>query len=54
MHLNLPILDQLMAHENILIAGMGGGYDIFCGLPIYFDLRARGKQVHLANYSFRS
>ena len=52
MHLNLPILDQLMACENLLIAGMGGGFDIFCGLPIYFELTRRGKIVHLANYSF--
>ena len=52
MHLNIPILDQLMACENLLIAGMGGGFDIFCGLPIYFELTRRGKKVHLANYSF--
>jgi hypothetical protein len=31
---------------------MGGGYDVFCGLPIYFELRQRGYNVHLANYSF--
>jgi hypothetical protein len=31
---------------------MGGGFDIFCGLPIYFDLQRRGINVHLANYSF--
>lgn len=52
MELNLPVRDQLMACENLLIAGMGGGFDVFCGLPIYFDLTARGKTVHLANYSF--
>lgn len=52
MHLNLPILDQLLAHQNILIVGMGGGYDIFCGLPVYFELRRLGKTAHLANYSF--
>ena len=52
MQLNLPVLNQLLTCENLLIAGMGGGFDIFCGLPIYFDLRSRGKTVHLANYSF--
>jgi hypothetical protein len=35
-----------------LIAGAGGGFDIFSGLPLYFGLRAAGKQVHLANLSF--
>ena len=54
MQLNLPIFDQLKDSENILIAGVGGGFDIFCGLPIYFTLREMGKTVHLANYSFSS
>jgi hypothetical protein len=52
MRLNLPILDQLQPFRNILIAGAGGGYDIFAGLPLYDALRAHGKTVHLANYSF--
>lgn len=52
MRLNLPILDQLKDSQNILIAGAGGGFDIFAGLPIYFTLREMGKTVHLANYSF--
>jgi hypothetical protein len=50
--LNLPIFDQLTSCQNLLIAGMGGGFDIFCGLPIYFALRERGQMVHLANFSF--
>src|SRR5260221_12629181 len=52
MRLNLPILDQLSGAERILIAGMGGGFDIFCGLPLYFELQQLGKTVHLANFSF--
>lgn len=52
MKLNLPILDKLADSKNILIAGCGGGFDVFCGLPIYFTLREMGKNVHLANYSF--
>lgn len=52
MKLNIPILDDLMECENLLIAGMGGGFDIFCGLPIYYELTKRGKKVHLANFSF--
>jgi hypothetical protein len=31
---------------------MGGGFDIFCGLPIYFELQRLGISVHLANFSF--
>jgi hypothetical protein len=52
MQLNLPILEQLVNCKNILIAGAGGGFDVFVGLPLYFTLKALGKTVHLANYSF--
>jgi hypothetical protein len=52
MRLNLPILDHLAPRRSILIAGMGGGFDVFCGLPLYFELEALGKEVHLANLSF--
>jgi len=52
MDLNLPILNQLSNCKNLLIAGMGGGFDIFCGLPIYFELKKRGINAHLANFSF--
>jgi len=52
MQLNLPILHLLENAENILIAGAGGGFDIYAGLPIYFTLKDMGKKVHLANYSF--
>jgi hypothetical protein len=52
MELNLPIFNRLSSCKNLLIAGMGGGFDLFCGLPIYFELRKQGINVHLANFSF--
>jgi hypothetical protein len=52
MELNIPIFDKLAKCKNLLIAGMGGGFDIFCGLPIYFELKKRGQNIHLANFSF--
>ena len=52
MQLNLPILHLLQDSETILIAGAGGGFDVYAGLPIFFTLREMGKRVHLANYSF--
>lgn len=52
MHLNLPIMEHLKQSKHILIAGMGGGYDVFSGLPIYFELEKQGFDVHLANFSF--
>lgn len=52
--LSLPFWRELKSSRRILIAGMGGGFDVFCGLPLYFALRAERKQVFLANYSFTS
>ncbi|MFF0409929.1 DUF1152 domain-containing protein [Kitasatospora sp. NPDC004745] len=47
-----PLLSRLLAAERILIAGAGGGFDVYAGLPIALALRAAGKEVHLANLSF--
>jgi hypothetical protein len=47
----MPIFNELQTAENILIAGAGGGFDVFCGLPLYFWLKKSGKRVHLANLS---
>ena len=43
---------QLDNSKNVLLAGAGGGFDVFLGLPLYFWLRNAGKTVHLANLSF--
>lgn len=50
--MNIPFFKELDKAQNILIAGAGGGFDVFCGLPLYFWLRNSGKTVHLANLSF--
>jgi hypothetical protein len=38
--------------QRILVAGAGGGFDVYAGLPIYERLRLLGKKVFLANLSF--
>jgi len=50
--LTIPFLAEIEKAENILIAGAGGGFDVFSGLPLYFGLREMGKRVHLANLAF--
>ena len=50
--MKIPFFNELDGANNILIAGAGGGFDVFCGLPLYSWLRATGKTVHLANLSF--
>jgi hypothetical protein len=50
--LSLPFFAELQGAETVLVAGAGGGFDIFAGLPLYFALRARGARVYLANLSF--
>ncbi len=50
--LQLPFFAALAKARNVLVAGAGGGFDVFSGLPLYFALREAGKTVHLANLSF--
>jgi hypothetical protein len=38
--------------RRVLVAGAGGGFDVYAGLPLAFALAAAGKTVHLANLSF--
>ncbi|MFG2593716.1 DUF1152 domain-containing protein [Streptomyces sp. NPDC048438] len=47
-----PLFTRLADAERILVAGAGGGFDIYSGLPLALSLLHQGKQVHLANLSF--
>jgi hypothetical protein len=47
-----PLFTALAPARSILIAGAGGGFDIYAGLPLALALRHSGAQVHLANLSF--
>lgn len=53
LHTN-PLFARLADAERILVAGAGGGFDIYAGLPIALSLLHQGKEVHLANLSFSS
>lgn len=52
------VMDQLVLPralakaERVLVAGAGGGYDVYAGLPLYFALRRAGKAAFLANLTF--
>ena len=48
--LRLPA--ALEASNSVLIAGAGGGFDVYTGLPIYERMRSLGKRAYLANLSF--
>lgn len=50
--MTLKFFTELQKSKRILLAGAGGGFDIYCGLPLYFDLKEQGKEVFLANLSF--
>jgi hypothetical protein len=43
---------RLKPARRVLIAGAGGGFDVYAGLPLAVALHGEGKQVHLANLSF--
>jgi hypothetical protein len=48
--LRLP--SALESSQRVLVAGAGGGFDVYAGLPIYERLRSLGRSVFLANLSF--
>ncbi len=50
--MNLPALQRLAKAKTVLLAGAGGGYDLFAGLPLLHWLLRTGKRVHLANLTF--
>lgn len=47
-----PLIAHLQDAQNILLAGAGGGFDVYSSVPLYIALKAQGKNVHLANLSF--
>jgi len=44
--------DHFNDSSNILVSGCGGGYDIFCGIDLLFNLLDRNKRVVLGSYTF--
>ncbi len=42
-----PWLEVLEAAQTVLIAGAGGGFDLYSGLPLALWLESRGKSVVL-------
>lgn len=47
--MNLP---EKYTDKKILIAGAGGGFDVFAGLPLGLQLMQDGNSIFFANYSF--
>ncbi|GAA1578143.1 DUF1152 domain-containing protein [Dactylosporangium maewongense] len=47
-----PLFAALEPARRVLLAGAGGGFDVYAGLPLAFALWDRGVEVHLANLSF--
>jgi hypothetical protein len=50
--LDLPFFERLNRSKRVLVAGAGGGFDLFSGLPLYFALKEEGKDVHLGSLTF--
>jgi hypothetical protein len=49
-----PLFSVLDQAERVLIAGAGGGFDVYAGLPLAIALTDAGKQVHLGSLTFSS
>jgi len=50
--IGIPFFQAMGQSRHVLLAGAGGGFDVFASLPMYWALRQAGKQVSLANLSF--
>jgi hypothetical protein len=48
----IPLFERLANAKSILVAGAGGGFDVYAGLPLALALRTNGRAVHLANLTF--
>ncbi|WP_238013114.1 DUF1152 domain-containing protein [Dactylosporangium sp. AC04546] len=46
-----PFFDALRDARRVLVAGAGGGFDVYAGLPLAFALMDAGRTVHLASLS---
>ncbi|MGW5187941.1 DUF1152 domain-containing protein [Kribbella sp. NPDC004138] len=47
-----PLFSRLRDARRVLIAGAGGGFDVYAGVPLALALTSQGKQVRFANLSF--
>jgi hypothetical protein len=48
----IPFFDYVSAGQRILIMGCGGGFDVFAGVPLAFELQGKGCSIVFANLSF--
>lgn len=47
---------KMSSEQNIIIAGCGGGYDVFGGLPLYYQIKKDNNKANIifTNWSFTS
>jgi len=50
--MQIEFFKNTQSSKKVLIVGVGGGFDIASGIPLYRYLRDIGKEVTLANFSF--
>ncbi|GAA1602050.1 DUF1152 domain-containing protein [Saccharothrix algeriensis] len=46
-----PVSQRLRQARHVLVAGAGGGFDVYAGLPLAFALRNAGTRVTLASFA---
>lgn len=51
LNIPIPVIMTLKSSKNVLIMGMGGGFDVFSGIPIYITLEKMGIKSHLASFT---
>ena len=48
----VPLFAELEGRRRVLLAGCGGGFDVYCALPLFVALRARGVEAFLGSLTF--
>lgn len=49
--MNIQVFAKLKHANNILISGIGGGFDVFGGIPLAFDLANLKRKVWLSSFN---
>jgi len=47
-----PLFQRLEGARKVMVAGCGGGHDLYTGIPLYLYLKKRVEKVYLGNMTF--
>lgn len=48
----VPLFQRLAGARRVMVAGCGGGHDLYTGIPLYLYLKKRVEKVYMGNMTF--